>query len=518
MAKLELRLSSKVQNATGRSEILISLFYNRMTFRAKSRIFINPDYFLFYIDWQKTEDLAKGIGKVVKRTKDGLSSLAKAQKNGYILRTCGELDIRQTLETPEVLYHREKRKELTILREYILKAFENADKKKIKSDWLRKTIDGYYQQQDEQDNAQKKEQAHNLIYPYIDRYVKKRQLAEPHSRVYYVLSRAIARYEGFVRATDKKRKTFHFDIDKVTREDIEDFSDYLRNEQQLSEEYPAIFKKLINNYPNDVRKGHETIQARGENTVVKMRTRLKSVFRFCLEEGYTSNRPFDGIKIGVCKVGTPYYITTDERNHIAEADLTAAWESLNEDERKKIPMTLKTICEQRDIFVFQCLIGCRVGDLLQMTEQHIHNGILVYTPHKTKDEGKEAMQARVPLHQRALALIEHYRGADRRGRLFPFISAHKYNLAIKTIFKLAGVTRNVEIRNPKTGENELRPINEVATSHLARRTFIGGLYFRVPDPNLIGKMSGHVEGSKAFRRYRNIEDTALLDIINNNLG
>lgn len=103
-----------------------------MTFRAKSRIFINPDYFLFYIDWQKTEDLAKGIGKIVKRTKDGLSSLTKAQKNGYILRTCGELDIRQTLETPEVLYHREKRKELTILREYILKAFENADKKKIK--------------------------------------------------------------------------------------------------------------------------------------------------------------------------------------------------------------------------------------------------------------------------------------------------------------------------------------------------------------------------------------------------
>ena len=83
---------------------------------------------------------------------------------------------------------------------------------------------------------------------------------------------------------------------------------------------------------------------------------------------------------------------------------------------------------------------------------------------------------------------------------------------------MAGVTRNVEIRNPKTGENEVRPINEVATSHLARRTFIGGLYFRVADPNLIGKMSGHVEGSKAFKRYRNIEDETLQDIINQNLG
>ena len=79
---------------------------------------------------------------------------------------------------------------------------------------------------------------------------------------------------------------------------------------------------------------------------------------------------------------------------------------------------------------------------------------------------------------------------------------------------MAGVTRNVEVRNAKTGEIEIRPINEVATSHLARRTFIGGLYFRVADPNIIGKMSGHVEGSKAFSRYRNIEDEQLADIIN----
>lgn len=71
----------------------------------------------------------------------------------------------------------------------------------------------------------------------------------------------------------------------------------------------------------------------------------------------------------------------------------------------------------------------------------------------------------------------------------------------------------VEKRNTITGEIENRPINELASRHLARRTFIGNLYSKVPDPNLIGKMSGHVDGSKAFERYRKIEDDTLRNVI-----
>jgi integrase len=147
-----------------------------------------------------------------------------------------------------------------------------------------------------------------------------------------------------------------------------------------------------------------------------------------------------------------------------------------------------------------------------MTPQHIENGILTYTPHKTK-EGKEAIQARVPLHPKAQELVKKYAGLDGAGRLFPFITPQKYNDAIKAIFTMAGITRNVEVRNPQTREYEIHPINEIASSHLARRTFIGNAYFKVTDPNLIGKMSGHVEGSKAFKRYRNIEDETLKDVI-----
>ena len=47
---------------------------------------------------------------------------------------------------------------------------------------------------------------------------------------------------------------------------------------------------------------------------------------------------------------------------------------------------------------------------------------------------------------------------------------------------------------------------------MARRTFVGAAYKVVKDPNIIGKMSGHVEGCKAFNRYRNIDDDDLRNI------
>lgn len=48
---------------------------------------------------------------------------------------------------------------------------------------------------------------------------------------------------------------------------------------------------------------------------------------------------------------------------------------------------------------------------------------------------------------------------------------------------------------------------------MARRTFIGNLYKKVKDPNIIASMSGHIEGSKAFARYRYIDDDIKQSVI-----
>lgn len=476
MAKIDFRLSKKILTDSGRSEIIIQFSHQHFNMRAKSEVFVNPSFF---------------IGN--------------------------EIIIKQRKDTPDVLYHKEQQKRLNSLKDSIMSQFENADKATITKDWLKDVVDRYNHPEKYQSVIDdiKKKTIYDIINEYINTSDRKtnQPLAESHAKNYRVLSRMIARYSGYIRATDKSRENYLFDIDSITREDIEEFSDYLRHEKELAEDKPKLFEKLISEYPDGVVKGHNTIDERGENSIIKMRQRLRSIFRFCNARGYTSNRPFEGLVIGTPKVGTPYYISINERNQIADADLQTTWETMSKEEQQSVRMPLKTLMAQRDIFVFQCLIGCRVSDLLKMNDGFIHNGILVYTPQKTKDESADAVQARVPLHQKALSLINKYKGVDPKGRLFPFISAQRYNDAIKMIFKMSGITRKVEIRNPLTGKNELVPINEVASSHLARRTFVGNAYFKVHDPNLIGKMSGHVEGSKAFARYRKIEDDTLKEVI-----
>lgn len=97
--------------------------------------------------------------------------------------------------------------------------------------------------------------------------------------------------------------------------------------------------------------------------------------------------------------------------------------------------------------------------------------------------------------------------------ILPFTHEQYYNEAIKEVFTLAGVTRIVTVLNPLTREEEKRPINEVASSHLARRTFIGNIYKKVKDPNLVGALSGHKERSKAFNRYREIDEEMKRELV-----
>lgn len=165
---------------------------------------------------------------------------------------------------------------------------------------------------------------------------------------------------------------------------------------------------------------------------------------------------------------------------------------------------------QRDIFVFQCLIGCRVGDLIKMKKNSIIGDAIEYIPRKTK-EGRP-LTVRVSLNPTAWEIIARHK--DYEGdKLLPFISEQKYNASIKRIFKAAGLKRLVTVINPTTREEEKKVLYEIASSHFARRTFVGNLYKQVKDPNLVGALSGHKEGSRAFARYREIDDEMKKELV-----
>ena len=255
-----------------------------------------------------------------------------------------------------------------------------------------------------------------------------------------------------------KGNGFTMNIDSMTADDLREFESFLVKEYGIS-----------------------------MNIICTNMTLLRTVCNWTRKQGVTTNDPFFGYEMPRALYGTPYFLTIQERDQVLSCDLSDDAE----------------LAEYRDMFVFQCMVGCRHGDLVTFTPKNIIDGVLEYIPIKTK--GKTGAVVRVPLIPKAMAIVNgHIHGEDIP--LFPRRFNFKFNVAIREVLKRAGVNRVVTVINPRTRQEEKKPVCDVATSHLARRTFIGNLYRQVKDPNLVASMSGHANGSVAFQRYRVIDD------------
>lgn len=351
-------------------------------------------------------------------------------------------------------------------------------KEDLTSDWLELEIDkvinpGKYISEEEANQTES-------FFDCFDEFLSKRKLSTVRINNFKVIKRALQRYELY---KAYMRKPVKLTLDTVTSNTLRDIEDFMRNEHKIFVEFSDIYTEIPEK---------RTPQMRGQNTINDIFTKLRTFYLWAIEAGKTANNPFKGYAVEECVYGTPYYITIDERNQLYQADLS-----------KRPPLAV-----QRDIFVFQCLIGCRVGDLYKMTKDNVMNGAIEYVPRKTK-EGRP-VTVRVPLNAKAKEILNRYQYGSK---LLPFISEQKYNTSIKDMFRLAGLTRMVTIINPTTREEEKKPLNELASSHLARRCFVGNLYKQVKDPNLVGSLSGHKEGSKAFARYRDIDEDMKQELI-----
>jgi len=359
------------------------------------------------------------------------------------------------------------------LREAVTAAYmkDGAGKQSLPAGWLEGVV--YRHEHPEEEEAE----APRFLADAFDDYLAEHHLSESRIRFAFVVARAVKRFEAY---TGQR-----LELDTMTADDLRAFEEYQRQEAEIVKKRPDLLEVCP-----ECREPEE----RSENTISGRMRMLRAVLNWAYKQGRTDNKPFARFPIRAAVYGTPYYISIEERNALYYLDLSARPE----------------LATQRDIFVFQCLTGCRVSDLEKLTRANLVNGGIEYIPTKTKEE--RGAVVRVPLNATAREIVERYADEDRAA-LLPFISSQNYNLAIKEIFTLAGLTRPVTILEPKTRQEVQRPLNEIASSHLARRTFIGNLYKQVKDPNLIAKLSGHTEGSKAFARYRDIDEDMRVELV-----
>ena len=448
MANTKLSLSSKVDKTTKQSEVLIQLRCGTFSQRVKSRVFIFPQYF--------------------------------DAKNHKIA-------IKQRTLTKEVIAMQQAKSKVDNICNTLLEKFQNTQRDSIKEGWAQDIVDRIMFPEN-----YTMEEEHTFFERY-EQFVNGADLSIPRYRHYQVMERILKRYELYT--------GHNLTFETLDNLELEKIRDFIRDEHKFFtvdkdgkrkpiKKYAAVYAMVPEyRYPEE----------RGQNYLVYTMKIIRAFINWAMQQGYTTNDPFRGFKIGVDKYGSPIYITTQERDTIYNFDLSAK----------------PNLERQRDIFVFQCMLGCRVGDLYKMTKDNIvedsYGKAIEYIPEKTKK--KNPRTVKVYLHPTALAILSKYEGslADDKA-LLPLISQQKYNDAIKEVFKTCGITRMVPVLDTISRKTEMKPICDVATSHMARRTFVGNLYKQVKDPNLVGKLSGHAEGSRAFARYRDIDDEMISDM------
>jgi len=266
------------------------------------------------------------------------------------------------------------------------------------------------------------------------------------------------------------------------------FNSKLTFKDMNSDTLRAFEKFLLNEKSTPKDRNDTPKQLRGKNRVAGIMKLTRTFWNHCREvfreNKKTLHYPFESYKMPAEVYGDPIYLTKEERDRIINAKI----------ESEKLERV-------RDIFIFQCLIGARVGDLCRLTRDNIQDGVLSYIARKTK-EG-HPVTVTVPLSEKAKGIIAKYNIPG--GMLLPFITDQRYNDYLKELAKLDNIKldRIVTRLNSLTGEPEQVILYDIISSHMARRTFVGNLIGKV-DESIIKSMTSHTKDSKAFGRYYNV--------------
>lgn len=356
------------------------------------------------------------------------------------------------------------------IKEKIEKWYVSAPKDSRTADALRAYMDG-------NETADPKRETFEELY---ERFIVERRISSNRRRQMRVTLREVHRFERY--RTALSGAPFTFAPATVSTRDIHDFERFLEEEYIIARQYPNLYE------------GVREIEQRGRNTILLKLTFLRAFFRWAFNEGIIPTNPFRGIKMDDEVYGTPIYLTKEEMRHLAE-----------------YPFSNPTWATQRDIFIFQSCIGCRYSDLQQLTGRSVSGGFVEYIARKTRDD--RPITVRVPLNQTAREILARYHQDDDNAPLLPFYANQPFNRIIKEIAREAGLDRWVQTLNTKTREPEQKRLYEVISSHTARKNFIGNIFRVVRDQSIVSALTGHKQGSKAFARYRTIDDEMRRDMV-----
>ena len=192
--------------------------------------------------------------------------------------------------------------------------------------------------------------------------------------------------------------------------------------------------------------------------------RTSTAYNRALKQDATTDRPFDGCRIPAKVYGTPYFLTIEERNAIHEMDLSD----------DPVPASY------RDVFMFQCFVGCRYSNLARLTSGNIVNDAVEYIPHRTRE--KNPGTVRVSHNEKSRTILERLQGCQQTRTLVPRNSCSRFNTVARKLLTLAGIICDFPVLNIEDvqGNHETDQRNREQPHGLTG--VHGNLYKQVKDP------------------------------------
>ena len=272
-------------------------------------------------------------------------------------------------------------------------------------------------------------------------------------------------------------RTAAFDGEKLLR-----LREFIANEYLQVSKHPKVYAdEPANKIPK---------KKRGRNTVTAMMRVLSAFFSELEDTEEIERTPF--AKIGrtnrkrVFKVqfNAPIFCTAEELRIIRTA---------------QVPEELE---ETRTAFVLHCALGCRYSDFCRLTTRNVSkhpDGFLFihYLPEKTKGSASSHAEIETPLIKYAAEII-----AARGGFAFKCLrNKNQYNTNIRKLFEYCGLNRECAVYSESEEQNIYKPMHELASSKIARKTAVDILTKAQINMYAAGL---HREGSGAVNHYTRI--------------
>ena len=235
-----------------------------------------------------------------------------------------------------------------------------------------------------------------------------------------------------------------------------------------------VTPKFLSNFDNYLRVEYNM----ANNHAMKIRQKLRTIYRVAIDNGWVSKNPFSTVKIHFDPV---------ERDVLTKSELAALIQT---------DMIFDRLEKMRDVFVFACFTGLAHCDVAGLTKENIITDEAGQVWLKTHRQ-KTSEVVDIPLLEIPQLIIKKYQGMkELNGKLLPTLTNSCSNLYLKEVAVRCG-------------------INKTLTFHMARHTFATTVTLSNGVPiESVAKMLGH-RNIRTTQIYAKVIKDKLAEDMNN---